>query len=259
MENRIPRLRHLSALLFVVFLASNACSPIFYSSIGQNVPMLESKGEVKLNVGYGSSAGNDFWSESTSGFAGQAAVAVGRSTSIIGSYYSLRLDDMDWTGRGTYYELGIGKFGEDQKRSLYGEIILGMGSGKIRNSNDLGEFANVNYIKPFLQPSGGYRGKNLECAFTPRLAVVSFNKSSSQLSDPIQSSQFYDFIQDKKTTFVFEPGVTVRAGVENLKFYFQYCYTTFTYSSEDFDPVLDSYVSIGLTLKIKGSTAAPQE
>jgi hypothetical protein len=233
-----------------------SCAPVLYSTVGTNVPLLKEKGEVVVSGGMSQvdNKSNDYlyYYSGASGFNLQFAAAIDSNLAIISSFYSLRNKDSqeEWTGNGTYFEAGIGKFGSGKKsKNLIGEIFIGTGFGSISNAYP-GAHINASYLKPFLQPSGGVRTKYFDFALTPRFGMVFFTGHNVSGLEDEEDQIISDFFFDKKATFVFEPGFTIRAGIKNVKLQYQINYTTFNYSKtvddEEFDPVNQVYSSLGI-------------
>lgn len=223
-----------------------SCAPALYTNVGQNVPLLKKKGEVALSIGSGSS-GNDHGS--AEGLSLQAAAAVGKSTAIASSFYSLKNEGGDMKGNGNYFEMGIGKFKSSEESKFIGEIFVGTGFGSIQNSMG-SDHINLKYVKPYIQPSGGFSTKVLDIALTARMALVSYTSKSESISDSQQRGSFDDFWSENKTSFVIEPGFTVRLGFQNIKLQLQYSISSFSHDwpvdGEKYSAIFDEYGSIGV-------------
>jgi len=227
--------------LTVIAAASlmTSCSPVLYSTVGQNVPLFHKKGEVAMSGARGETG-------HASGFSGNLAVAVSDHAAIISSWHSLH----SWgtSGGGTYFELGAGKY-KHYPSTVVTELFGGIGLGSISNSIN-GESIGVSYIKPFVQPSVGISGKVCELAFTPRIALVSYTSKTGYSSDAAIRTRVDDFYQTKKNTVVFEPGITFRIGYKNVKLQLQYNYTTLSYNKDSVDSIDETFTSIGLHFNI---------
>jgi hypothetical protein len=225
-----------------------SCSPVLYTTSGQNVPLFREKGEVAFNVGYFGipdvvSDVPYFYDTDIKGYAGQFAAAIDSSVAVMSSFYTLKASD-EWEVKGTYFDAGVGIF--NHGKEFTGEIFAGIGVGSMKNSYDF-EKIDAKYLKFFIQPSGGFTSKVIDMAFTPRIGWVTYTKHSSNVTDPLVE----DFFSQKKTTFVFEPGVTIRMGYKNVKFQYQYNYSTFSYEGTDeFDPVGNRFSSFSLYVLI---------
>ncbi|MFN3839098.1 MAG: hypothetical protein ACK4RF_00190 [Cyclobacteriaceae bacterium] len=225
-------------------LAIASCSPVFYSNVGQNVPLFRKKGEVFLAGGTSKTYNKDDVNV-IDGLNLMAAAAIDSNKAVLFSFYSLKDDDLyDWNGKGNYIELGYGLFERGKTSKLNGEVFVGLGYGTINNTGLDGTYINLRFLKPFIQPSGGFSTGVLDFAFTPRIGLVQYisNNSSIELSN--------DFYSKKKSTFVFEPGVTIRLGYRYLKLQYQFSYSTFNYSMNDANPVYSQYESLSLILMI---------
>lgn len=228
---------------------------MLYTTVGQNVPLFKKKGEVAISGGHASTAHEEndymYFVSGSEGFNVQAAAAIDSSLAITCSIYSLKNSDAsyDWTGKGNYVEFGIGKFKHSPKTKLIGEVFFGTGFGSLKNSSTYGDISS-HYIKPFIQPSGGFSSKVIDVALTARMGMVFFTSHSNSLNDQEQKRVMEDFYDDKKATFVFEPGLTTRIGFKNVKLQLQWNYTTFHYTSGDFNPVNRTFASVGLFILI---------
>lgn len=193
-------------------LCASSCSPGLYSTVGQNVPLFTQKGEVALSGGK-SDAINDY--DILSGFHAQIAAAVDSNLAVISSLYSLRaregMRSGDWSGGGSYLEVGVGKFSSNKASKVRVEAFIGAGLGSLKNKFE-NKYLNARYIKPFIQPTVGFSSKYFDAAFTPRLAWVSFFSRSDRL-DPEENMLVEDFFMQKGRTLVLEPGFTLRGGV----------------------------------------------
>lgn len=252
-KNQLPILLISTAALFT------SCNPVLYSTVGQNVPMCTEKGEVALQAGYAASFGKD---TDADGVTIQAGYAVSNSLAVMGSYYSLKgLKEQgfigsapsEWDSKGSYMELGVGKYGTFTSKSFAWEVFVGLGSGAIKNNKFI-DYVDCKLLKPFIQPSFGYISKYIDVIFTPRIGVVSYTSHSSSLVDPQQTQQTYDFFDSNKNTFVFEPGITIRGGYKSMKIQLQYNTTTFKadINNDAITVVNKDYISIGIYFLITG-------
>jgi hypothetical protein len=243
---------HLIDILLMLSAASLlSCSPLIYSNVGHNTPMFNEKGEFAINGSYAEAWNPDGFTE-TQGIALQAAYAIDDQWAAIGSFYSLKNaveadDTYNWEGNGTYWEIGGGRYGKLGMDWLAYEVFGGFGSASIKNEDYLSpDYLNINFTKPFIQPSIGFVNRYVDVIFTPRIGYVifadpSFNFGSGEIAYEIP-----------KDGIVFEPGVTLRAGYESIKLQVQYNYSTYSYgsSTELNAGANNTYISIGLHLLI---------
>jgi hypothetical protein len=210
-------------LMIVMLVGITSCSPVLYSTVGQNVPLFKEKGEVSMGAGLASA-------DNGTGLSVQLSGAVGNHVALLGSFYSLseeNADDDAWSGSGSYGEFAVGAFGTlNAQGNLVYEVFGGIGSGKIENERYESP-TNVKFIKPFIQPSIGYTSKWFEAAFTPRIGVVSYTDHTFTWDDPTEKLMLERAFEEAKNTFVFEPGLTIRTGYKGIKLQLQYSYTNF--------------------------------
>jgi hypothetical protein len=220
--------------------------------------MFKEKGEFMLQGGYAESYGD--YTDAGGGLV-QAAYAVSNDYAIIGSYYGLKglkeqgsylgSSPSEWNSKGSYLELGGGKFGGFNSKPFAWEAFAGLGFGSITNSQ-LNTNIDMKLIKPFIQPSIGYISKYVDLILTPRIGLVSYTSHTSSFADPVISQQVDEFFEKNKNTLVFEPGITLRAGIKNVKLQLQYNYSTFNtdLDSEEYTLVNKDYFSIGIYILI---------
>lgn len=239
----------------------NSCGPVLYSNVGQNVPLLQEKGEFSGQFSYSASSGA--WSADGIGL--QGAYAISEKVGIISSFSSLwgtdESQDYEWEGNGTYFELGAGLFGGKQENKFLYEAFAGIGSGSIRNTSlvNRGEFFNVKYLKPFIQPSVAFSTKYFEMALTPRIAYISYTSQDDfqfgQNPEQIDPREYFD---KNHNTMVFEPGIMIRGGFPGAKLELQYSYSTLKEPLEEYFVINSDYFSIGLRFIIAGRTASKE-
>jgi hypothetical protein len=231
--------------LIPALLCLASCSPVLYSPTTQNVPLLKEKGEVNIGGGL---AFNDY----TEGLSLNLAVAVDSGWAVAGTFNSMSEDsDSDWESRGKYIEGAVGRFGTVDHSPFVYEAFLGMGYGTLSNESGNNRI-NGNFIKPYLQPSFGIRSKIVHLVFTPRFAVVNYVSNRVAVYDnPQQEISARNFFEDKGTSFVFEPGVTLRLGLENVKLELQYVYSTFSYQSDGMFDLYNNIWNLGLNFYLR--------
>jgi len=234
-------------LAVVISMMYVACSPVIYATTGQNVPMFQAKGEVSVNASISAAVDANETDYVALGLGIQASAAVSSNVAVIGSFSGFK-EGLIWEtdpasesesyGSGMYGDLGVGLFKFNQANGLIREVFIGCGWGEIRNSYSIdelgGDFLNVRFVKPFIQPTIGISKGNFELAFTPRIALVS-SKFNVGLG----------YAHDRKDKFVLEPGLTFRVGSSYLKFQYQFNYST--YSTEDVElSAYNFYMSGGM-------------
>ena len=224
-----------------------SCSPVVYSTTGQVVPLFREQGEATVSGGFSTA-------EDAQGFHVQAAGSVSDHFALLTSVYAMSNDNSssdNWTGKGTYFEVGGGHFGSfGSNNTFIYETFAGVGFGGIRNSYQ-DQKLDVNFIKPFIQPSIGISQKWVDIALTPRFGLVSYTDHSIQTNDASYRTAAENYFNDQGTTFVFEPGMTVRAGYKNFKLQLQFNVSTFSYHAENANSnsnpsINNTYLGLGL-------------
>jgi hypothetical protein len=234
--------------LVAMGIALTSCGPVLYNSVGQNVPLFREKGEAQVAGGVSlSMSENGLAYNSSSGVVVQGALAATNRVALISSFNYFSGDSYDeWSHDSFYFEVGAGIYKplEDSKAIL--ELLGGIGSGFMNNqSSGAPDFVKATYIKPFVQPSFGWRFRVVELAITPRIALVNYVQHSSSMFNSDIESDINNFFATRKSSVVFEPGLTFRAGGK-IKFQYQFNYTTFNFRSTITDPVENIFMSFGI-------------
>lgn len=238
-----------------------ACGPVLYSNVGQNVPLFQEKGEFSGQVSY--SGSNGAWTADGIGI--QGAYSVSDKVALISSFYSMKGDELEedneWEGNGSYFELGGGLYGGNSKKKFLYEAFAGLGTGGIKNQSviNAGEFINVRYLKPFIQPSFAFSTRYFDLALTPRVAYLSYTSKDDfnilQDGEQVNPSEYFNN-NDKK--FLFEPGIMIRGGLPGVKLEFQYNYSTLG-GQLDNNLVNSGFFSLGLRVLISNRFVPKQK
>jgi hypothetical protein len=234
-----------------------SCGPVLYSNVGQNVPLLQEKGEFSGQISLSESFGG--WDASGVGL--QGGYAISEKVAAIGSFYSMKGDDInddnEWRGNGAYFELGAGFFGGNPEKKFIYEAYAGVGAGSIKNVNltNPGDFINVKYLKPFIQPTVAFSTKYFDLALTPRIAYLTYTTQDDYNFDvDLEQLNPQEFFDKNSNTLVFEPGIMIRGGFPGAKLELQYNYSTLNGPSENFPVINSSFLSIGLRFLISERT-----
>ncbi|WP_119476540.1 hypothetical protein [Algoriphagus lacus] len=250
----------ISLLFLSTFLSS--CGPVLYSTIGQNVPLFQEKGEFSGQAAY--SVGFGAWDSDGIGL--QGAYSVSDKVAVMSSFYSLKGDDPyaddEWEGSGSYFELGGGLFGGDAEKLFLYEAFAGIGTGSIQNKSRVnqGEYINVKFLKPFFQPSVAFSSRYFDIALTPRIAYLTYTQKDD--FNFVQNGQQIDpgvYFDQNDNQILFEPGLMIRGGLPGVKLELQYNYSTLGEPIGDYTLVNDSFFSIGLRFLISNRTTPKQK
>ncbi|HUS01728.1 MAG TPA: hypothetical protein VMY77_08375 [Chitinophagaceae bacterium] len=100
------------------------------------------------------------------------------------------------------------------------EVYGGAGVYTYKNNIDV-PVKKINFSNYFIQPSFAFLNKNIDVAFTIRADYFKRNNTIINSNQPPDTSTFqYSFL--KYTNYLFiQPGITVRAGIKNVKFQLQ--------------------------------------
>lgn len=232
---------HFSAIVALSFFVS--CSPAYIPN-KVNTGLLSDKGELHAEIATG-----------TSGYDPQVAYAVTENVLVTGnasfkdtpfeSTLFVGKDDFNYEGTQKLrsFELGLGYY-KKLKDGFILEMVAGYGLGKVSDTRisiltfDLkedelrlvdGETAlfNSDYSKSFLQPTVGISHKNFDIGITSKFTNVKMEAFDLRFND-----------------WFFEPALTMRLGLESVKFTSQIGFslpmTTVEYYSEPF------IISIGI-------------
>src|SRR5690349_7318056 len=136
-------------LVVMAAIVVTACSPVVYSTVGQNVPLFHQKGEVTGYAGLASTS-------DANGLALQVAGSTSDHFALMSSFYTMSsktTEEDNWSGKGSYWEFGLGGFGSLSKSNpnFRFEAFAGLGLRKIEN-HKADEAVNLKFIKPFIQP-----------------------------------------------------------------------------------------------------------
>lgn len=238
-------------LLLLVAAILNGCSPVMYSTVGQNVPMFKEKGELTVNAAYAEVYGQDYTNGNGLGI--QAAYAISDKWAAMGSYYNFdNLEDPGedgWNTHGSYFEFGGGYYGAISKKFRY-EVFGGLGYGSISNKKMAMDNVDVSFLKPFIQPSAGFVTRYFDFIFTPRVSFITYTSHSCNIMDKNLEMQANTFCEENKNTLAIEPGFTMRIGADPVKLQLQFNRTSFNPNTEEIFPVNRDYFSVGLHILI---------
>jgi len=224
-----------------------SCSSVMYSNVGQNVTFLKNRGESSLSINYS----NAILSQNTisSGLSLNYAHAFTDKYGIHGNinYSFFNYSGLDYSH--VYGELGFGRlmFLKLHDHS-YSEVFVGVGFMSLHNDESIN--ANnyyeirTSFLKPYIQPSFGTSKGKTDFAFTPRIGWVHYLNYNLEPSTGWIGEEYNKYFKEQKNTFVFEPGITLQIGNENLKFRIQYVYSTFGLFKPDYYHEYDNSILI---------------
>ncbi len=227
----------MKTILFIITILTLGCGPEYYVPNSQNIPIMKSKSQTNLGIGYNES-------EYTRGLELQAAHAVT-------NHFALQLngdwiksdasDDLKATGR--MLEVGAGYF-KNVARNFTFETYGLLCFGKVELENNTSETNNFSakFNRVGIQPSLSYSRKHFSTSLSSRIVHLKYKdiNGSSNDFDP-------DYLKNNNTYWLLEPALTIQVGSENLKFQLQYVYS-YNLTNPSFEQETD-IISLGIKLK----------
>lgn len=231
-------------LVSVAFLLLS-CNPKYYTPNTHNVPLLTTKGETHLNVS-GNASQVEF--QAAHGITSHIAIKAngglfipkdlengnggsGRFLELGGGYYAPLLNNFVLE---TYVIAGFGSF-ENHLPSTRVDYPMTMGD------------ISANIMRIGLQPNLGYKTKYYEIALSGRFVNLSYRNISGDLIFDGRSQT--DYLKENESSFLIEPALTFRFGLEKLKVQIQYGYS-FNASNPDFKQD-HSFLTMGANVTFK--------
>lgn len=196
-----------------------SCNHKYYAPNTANMPLLSEKGEARVNGQYTTGF--------SSGFNGgelQLAYAVSNHLGIMLNGFTGSKSEIvtDWgpfpgpdtkeKGYGSYFEVGSGYF-KNLANNFVVEVYGGFGFGSVTNDYDQGSLSKVKLRKFSLQPAVALKHKHAEIGFVPRFALLNWRLQKLTGFPPEELMEIYR----KPHPILFEPGVIVRTGFQNVK------------------------------------------
>lgn len=191
---------------FLVYLSS-CQSPHFYRPKSLEPVLLTQEKQVTLNITSGELPAYSIAYSPLSNFGLQAGAGhrIGNNTTYDETYFN------PYLSAGYYKKVSSAGLAE-----IYG----GAGIYSYKNKIDA-PVKSINFSNYFLQPSFALLYKNIDVAFTLRTDYLKRNKTVLDTNaPPDMSSRQYSFLK-YDNYFFFQPGVTVRGGIKNVKLVLQ--------------------------------------
>ncbi len=196
---------------------ATGCSPTFYVPNTQNVPLIESKGQTNLSL-----AGNSNQYE----FQGAYGITQSLAVQLNGGLMVPAELDNGNRGSGKFLEAGAGYYKSLSKNLLFeGYGLVGIGNFLNNMPSTLTAYPgttgklSANLLRVGIQPALSLHWKWFSLSGSFRLASLSYSN--------IEGSLWFDnadqvaFLTDNKSTLIFEPAITIKAGLERVKLQIQ--------------------------------------
>ncbi len=212
------------------------CTHVYYAPNSANAPLLSAKGETRLNALYSTGALSDFTGEEL-----QCARAVSNNIGMMVNYFSAdntetmsdglyNASSHTEKGRGTYLEIAGGYFkGLDAKKKWIAELYAGCGFGTTANDYGYENHSRVSVGKYFFQPAIGFKTRNVEAAFVPKLSWVTWRVKEAAISNDFVWPVFDELkaINEQPAFMAFEPAFLFRFGTSGVKIQCGISYSNF--------------------------------
>lgn len=206
-------------LLATYLLALSSCTHYYYGPNSSNTPLL-SENEAKINAQIAVS-------DEFSAFELQSAFAVSKHFGGMINFIKGGGDDDNSLypdgdeGKATYIEAGAGYFTAIRNSPFIFETYGGVGTGGISNNFGAQGRANVVFTKFFAQPNLGIKVKGFEFGLSSRFSYV-----QHKLKYSTTSNNDVNHLEEHPKSFLWEPGIVLRAGGKNFLVQLQYTAST---------------------------------
>lgn len=229
-------------LIFILALTLNSCTHYYYIPNAQNVPLFREKNEFQgtLTIGGG---------DEVSTAEVQAAYSITDNLAVMTNFMSAKAGEKsnnEW-GKGNYLEGAFGYY-KPFDEFVVAEVYAGLGTSNQHHVYSTDSYnngtADLSFMKYFLQPSVGLTFRAFDIAVSTRLSRLSFYNIDNKVTMDNQALYYVDTIAKNKTSYLFEPALTIRGGWKYVKLQLQLSSSkNLTHPNLKFE---DSNVSIGL-------------
>ena len=232
--------------LFMIMLCitSIACSPKFYTPNTQNTPMLQNKGQASATL-----AGNGNQVELQGAYAATDHIGI----QVNGAAYIPKDQDNGNGGSGKLIEVGAGYFtplSDKVSFETYGLIGFGSFENYLPSTFDANPETSANIegkiMRYGIQPGINYQTNSFGIGLSSRITQLSYSDIKGDLI--FGNVDQVSFLQDRKSSLMVEPALTIRGGTERIKLQLQLV-TSINISHEDFRQD-DGTLTLGLNYKI---------
>lgn len=232
----------------VLILAIMAgCSPKYYTTNTQNVPLISEKGETNLTL---SGNGNQVEFQGAYGIGSNVAIQANA-----GLFIPQDLDNGDG-GSGKFFEGGLGYFKPIENRFVF-ELYGLAGAGNVENHLPSTANANpgtegdisANIFRYGLQPNFGFKSKYFSAAVSSRLVNLRYSNIDGDLI--YNGEDAAEYLRENNSHFLIEPALTLRGGLDKIKLQVQFGYS-WNLTNEDFRQDKE-FITVGLNFNFADS------
>lgn len=207
------KLNYTATITILAALSLASCSPKYYVPTTQNVPIIRAKGQTNLTA-----AGNSNQAE----FQGAYGISKSLALQANGGFLFPQDENNGNGGSGNFLELGVGYYknlSPDILFDVYG--LLGYGRMENHFPTTVSEYPgttgkiSANLLRYGIQPSLSYHSKYF--SFTGSARVMNINYVGIDGNFIFESEDQVAYLQNNKSSFILEPALTLRGGLEKVK------------------------------------------
>ena len=197
--------------LLCAIIALSSCTHYYYTPSSPCVPLFKEKNEVRATGSIGTG-------DETDTKTAQVAYSLTNHLAISANYMEARGGNFDSKNgaRGNYKDISLGYFRPVRDRFVF-EVFTGYGYSNQLHHYSEDESAQLSFQKYFIQPSFGLTTEFLDIAVTPTFSRLSFQHIQSNVYSNSFESAALAQISDRRTSILFEPTLTMRAGWQFIK------------------------------------------
>ncbi|MEO6690801.1 MAG: hypothetical protein ABIO44_00535 [Saprospiraceae bacterium] len=210
-------MKNIFFVLLLICFVGWSCNPRYYVPNTQNVPLIDSKGQISLSL---AGNGNQVEIQGAYGLSSNCAAQVNMAF-----YIPKDLDNGDG-GSGKLFELGLGYYRPVGNSFLFETYAL-FGIGTMENHFPSTHMSNPNtsatlssnLFRSSLQPVLGFKKKYYSVAVSSRFSSLNYANYKGSLIYDNEDQEKY--LKAHRFNFLVEPALTIRLGAKNLKFQIQ--------------------------------------
>ncbi|MBC8172767.1 MAG: hypothetical protein H7X71_02575 [Chitinophagales bacterium] len=202
----------------LIIIILSGCSRIYYAPTTQNVPLLTEQNELRIAAGI--SGGEEYEAVNI-----EVAYSPVKYVGImLNSFHAAENSDSLFTNpvryKGNLTEAGIG-FYYPLATYYTAEVYAGYGKGTAQYPWSFDTIAPLKFDRFFVQFSAGMKRKYFEIALSDRFSYVHYTNIEEMYK--IEAFSNYKYVPKNNQLYIFqEPALTMRAGLEAIKFQMQY-------------------------------------
>lgn len=213
-----------SILVSLLLVIGTGCSHQYYIPTTKMVPLFKEKNEVRaLVVGGGANEISTVDAKAAYSITDHIAIAAGYM------YGKGGVDSSENRGRGHYFDAAVGYFTTIGDLGVF-EVFGGIGTCQQQhffppNSGFIIGEANLSSTNIFIQPSFGVSINGFDFAYTSTFSRLNFqNIHVANLGNTSEELELKN-LANNRTSYLFEPGITIRGGWKYIKGQFQFTRT----------------------------------